>query len=58
MEFPCSLFELTGKPGDVFVTHPWVMHAVALNATALPRMMRSVAVYHAECVRSAPGPAS
>ena len=36
--------ELTGQPGDVFVTHPWVMHAAAPNAAELPRMMRSVAV--------------
>jgi hypothetical protein len=39
--------ELVGDPGDVFITHPWVMHAIAPNATSIPRMMRSAAVYHA-----------
>jgi hypothetical protein len=50
--------ELTGKPGDIFVTQPWVMHAAAPNATEVPRMMRSVAVYHTEYARSATDPAS
>lgn len=50
--------ELTGDPGDVFITHPWVMHAVAPNATGLPRMMRSVAVYHARYARNAAEPAT
>lgn len=40
--------ELVGDPGDVFITHPWVMHAIAPNATSVPRMMRSVPVYHAK----------
>ena len=43
--------ELTGEPGDVFVTHPWVMHAVAPNVTNTPRMMRSVPVYHVRYAR-------
>jgi len=45
-DIPRRLVELAGKAGDVFVTHPWVMHAAAPNATNRPRMMRSVAVYH------------
>jgi hypothetical protein len=42
------VLELVGEPGDLFITHPWVMHATAPNATSVPRMMRSVAVYHAK----------
>jgi hypothetical protein len=41
------VLELVGEPGDLFITHPRVMHATAPNATNVPRMMRSVAVYHA-----------
>ena len=37
--------ELTGSAGDVFLTHPWVMHTIAPNATARPRMMRTHAVW-------------
>ncbi len=36
--------ELAGNAGDVFVTHPWVMHCIASNANARPRMMRSFAI--------------
>ncbi len=36
--------ECTGRAGDVYVTHPWVFHSIAPNATARPRLMRSVAV--------------
>jgi hypothetical protein len=33
--------ELTGKPGDVYLTHLWVMQSAAPNASQRPRMMRS-----------------
>ncbi len=36
--------ECTGKSGVVFVTHPWVFHAIASNTSSRPRLMRSVAV--------------
>jgi hypothetical protein len=31
--------ELTGQPGDVVLTHPWVLHHSAPNAGSYPRMM-------------------
>lgn len=44
---PARVVELTGKPGDIYVTHPWVMHAIAPNATREPRFMRSMAINRA-----------
>ncbi len=41
---PARVVELTGAPGDVFITHGWLFHTVAVNATDQPRLMRSVAV--------------
>jgi hypothetical protein len=38
---PARVVELTGQPGDVYLTHLWVMHAAAPNAATTPRMMRS-----------------
>jgi Phytanoyl-CoA dioxygenase (PhyH) len=37
--------ECTGRAGDVYITHPWVFHSIASNASARPRLMRSVAVW-------------
>jgi hypothetical protein len=37
--------ECTGKAGDVYVTHPWVFHTIAANASDRPRLMRSFAVW-------------
>jgi len=48
---PARVVELTGSAGDIYVTHPWVLHSVALNADRRPRLMRSFAVY-----RDADGP--
>jgi hypothetical protein len=42
---PARVVECSGSAGDVYITHPWVMHSIALNAGKQPRMMRSVAVY-------------
>ena len=42
---PARVVELTGDPGDVFITHPWVFHTIADNALDQPRIMRSVAVF-------------
>ena len=33
-------YELTGDPGDVVLTHPWMLHHVAPNTSSYPRMMR------------------
>lgn len=33
--------ELTGKPGDVVLTHPWTLHCIGPNAGESPRMMTS-----------------
>jgi ectoine hydroxylase-related dioxygenase (phytanoyl-CoA dioxygenase family) len=45
---PVRVVELTGKAGDVFLTHPWILHSIAPNATAVPRMMRSRFIYRAD----------
>jgi hypothetical protein len=44
---PARVVECTGSAGDVYVTHPWVMHSIAANASVQPRLMRSMAVYAA-----------
>ena len=49
---PARVVECTGRAGDVYVTHPWVMHAIAPNASDQPRFMRSMAVC---CVAASPG---
>jgi hypothetical protein len=38
---PARVVELTGEPGDVYLTHLQVLHAKAPNASRRPRMMRS-----------------
>ena len=42
---PARVVELTGDPGDIFITHPWVFHTIADNALDQPRIMRSTAVF-------------
>lgn len=37
--------EMTGEPGDVFLVHPLILHAPALNSLAVPRVMLSSFVY-------------
>jgi len=32
--------ELTGRAGDIVLTHPWLLHHAAPNTGAFPRMMR------------------
>ncbi len=44
-DLPMRVVVLTGRAGDVFVTHPWVFHSIATNARERPRFMRSVALY-------------
>jgi hypothetical protein len=45
---PARVVELTGSAGDVFLTHGWVFHSIADNASDQPRLMRSVAVREAQ----------
>ena len=44
---PARVIECAGNAGDVYITHPWVMHSIAANSAAEPRIMRSMAVYAA-----------
>ena len=44
---PARVVELTGRAGDIFITHPWVMHSIAPNVADQPRLMRSGAIYRA-----------
>jgi hypothetical protein len=37
--------ELTGQPGDVVLTHPWVLHCHAPNTGGYPRMMMTKNLY-------------
>jgi ectoine hydroxylase-related dioxygenase (phytanoyl-CoA dioxygenase family) len=32
--------EVTGQPGDAFVCHPSLLHAVSMNCRTVPRLMR------------------
>jgi hypothetical protein len=36
-----QVVELTGRPGDVVLIHPWLAHTVAPNAATAPRFMRA-----------------
>jgi ectoine hydroxylase-related dioxygenase (phytanoyl-CoA dioxygenase family) len=42
---PVRVVELTGRAGDVYLTHPWVLHSIAPNASDTPRMMRSRVIW-------------
>jgi hypothetical protein len=42
---PVRVVELTGCAGDVYLTHPWVLHSIAPNASDTPRMMRSRVIW-------------
>ncbi|WP_329005003.1 phytanoyl-CoA dioxygenase family protein [Kribbella sp. NBC_00709] len=44
---PVRVVELTGQAGDVYLTHPWILHSIAPNAADAPRMMRSRFIYAA-----------
>jgi hypothetical protein len=39
--------EMTGEPGDVFMTHPLILHAGSKNCAQDPRLVLSSAVYRA-----------
>ncbi len=38
-DIPLAVSELTGKAGDVYFTHPWLLHAISPNCNSTPRMM-------------------
>ncbi|HEY3560202.1 MAG TPA: phytanoyl-CoA dioxygenase family protein [Kribbella sp.] len=44
---PVRVVELTGQAGDVYLTHPWILHSIAPNANDVPRMMRSRFIFKA-----------
>jgi hypothetical protein len=37
--------ELSGRPGEVVLAHPWLLHAGAPNTSRRPRLMRASRVY-------------
>jgi Phytanoyl-CoA dioxygenase (PhyH) len=37
--------ECTGSAGDVYLTHPWVFHSIAVNTSRRPRLMRSLGIF-------------
>ena len=44
-EVPVRVVELTGQAGDVYITHPALLHAPAMNVLDRPRMMCTQRVY-------------
>lgn len=44
---PVRVIELTGQAGDVYLTHPWILHSIATNANDTPRMIRSRFIWKA-----------
>lgn len=47
-----QVVELTGKPGDIVIAHPWLVHCVAPNTAQDPRFMRTKTVSHRARVMS------
>jgi hypothetical protein len=37
---PLQIVELTGEPGDAVLCHPALLHAVSMNCSTIPRIMR------------------
>jgi len=37
--------EIAGAAGDVFLVHPWILHAAAPNCAAVPRLVLSTTVF-------------
>jgi hypothetical protein len=52
---PVRVVECTGQAGDLYITHPWVMHSIATNTSTDPRFMRSLAIYRAASVEDVDG---
>lgn len=38
--------ELTGRPGDLVLMHPWVLHNISMNVGDAPRMMTSFSAFN------------
>lgn len=36
---PLQVLEITGEPGDVFLMHPWMLHAPSMNCSGRMRVM-------------------
>ena len=45
---PVRVVELTGRPGDVVLTHPWTLHHSAPNVASYPRMMRGKSLHRGD----------
>ena len=39
------VIEITGQPGDAFICHPSLLHAVSINRRTVPRLMRTTQAY-------------
>jgi len=50
-----QVIELTGQPGDVVLTHPWVLHSGSPNTGGYPRMMLTKNLYRRGCFGPAGG---
>jgi hypothetical protein len=44
---PVRVVEFTGGPGDLFVMHPWTLHAVSPNCGNAPRLMLMTSLFDA-----------
>ena len=52
---PVRVAELTGQPGDVVLTHPWVLHSSSYNTGSHPRMMLTKNLYRRGLFRPSGG---
>jgi hypothetical protein len=52
---PVRVAELTGQPGDVVLTHPWVLHSWSYNTGSYPRMMLTKNLYRRGLFRPSSG---
>jgi hypothetical protein len=43
---PAQVIEACGRPGDVYVCHPWTIHCAPPNANDQPRFLRSPTLSH------------
>jgi Phytanoyl-CoA dioxygenase (PhyH) len=45
--------EMTGEPGDVFLTHPALIHSISTNCSSEPRIVLSGSVYRDRSIENA-----
>ena len=45
---PVSVRDLTGQGGDVFLCHPWLLHASSPNCQSTPRLMCTQRIYRSK----------